>query len=615
LREGENLALEIFKLVGSIFVNSDEADKSMAKTEKKAQGIGSTLLKGVGTAAKWGVGIVGAAGAGVAALGGLASKVADTTGAIQDSADRAGVTAESYQKYAYAAKMSGIETNKLDALMIKSQKTFADAKTGSDKAGEAYSKLGVDISKIGNSSDAFDATIAALASMEDETQRNALANDIFGKSYADLAPLLNEGTNGIAALKKEAVDMGAVMSNEAVAAGEKFGDTIDKVKSVGAGLFNSLGTSLIPIIQTFADLLLTNTPMIQQMFASLAPVITTLFSNLLPPIMDLVNMLLPTFLSLMQTLLPPLTQILSEVLPIVIELLNMLLPPIMEIVQALLPPLLEIILALTPILQTVIDLLKPILDLFMGLLRPILDLITTAIAPLITQFAGLINTVLKPIIPIIQMLGGILTNVLGAAFEALGPYIDNVMGYLKGLIDFITGVFTGNWKLAFEGLKSVVKNIFEGMVNLVKAPINVIIKGINAFIGGLNKLKIPDWVPEVGGKGINIPEIPLLAKGGTVTRGGRAIVGEAGAELLDLPAGARVTPLNGSHMADGEVVSLLAKMLEFFAEYFPEFLVALQNNGIILDGEKVNKKLAPGMSKELASLNKSGSRRIGVVPG
>ena len=67
---------------------------------------------------------------------------------------------------------------------------------------------------------------------------------------------------------------------------------------------------------------------------------------------------------------------------------------------------------------------------------------------------------------------------------------------------------------------------------------------INGFIKGLNKIQVPDWVPGVGGKGINIPEIPMLADGGEILQTGKAIVGEMGPELLELPKGAKVKPLD-----------------------------------------------------------------------
>ena len=81
------------------------------------------------------------------------------------------------------------------------------------------------------------------------------------------------------------------------------------------------------------------------------------------------------------------------------------------------------------------------------------------------------------------------------------------------LIDFIKNVFTGNWKAAWQSVVNIFKSIMSGIGNILKAPINAIIGGINGFIKGLNKIKIPNWVPAVGGKGINIPLIPKLATG------------------------------------------------------------------------------------------------------
>jgi phage-related protein len=79
-------------------------------------------------------------------------------------------------------------------------------------------------------------------------------------------------------------------------------------------------------------------------------------------------------------------------------------------------------------------------------------------------------------------------------------------------------------------------------VALAKAPLNRIIGLINGVIGGLNKVKLPDWVPGIGGKGVNIPLIPKLAKGTNYWQGGIAQVHEKGGEILDLPRGSRVYP-------------------------------------------------------------------------
>jgi hypothetical protein len=94
------------------------------------------------------------------------------------------------------------------------------------------------------------------------------------------------------------------------------------------------------------------------------------------------------------------------------------------------------------------------------------------------------------------------------------------------------GIFTGNWKKAWNGVKDMFKNVIDAIVGIFKFPINLIIDGINSFIAGLNKVKIPDWVPVVGGKGLNIPKIPKLAQGGIIDRPTIAMVGEAGKEAV-----------------------------------------------------------------------------------
>ena len=80
-----------------------------------------------------------------------------------------------------------------------------------------------------------------------------------------------------------------------------------------------------------------------------------------------------------------------------------------------------------------------------------------------------------------------------------------------------------------------------------KGAINGLISTINGFLGGLNGLKIPDWVPGVGGKTFSMPQIPMLAKGTRNWQGGIAQVNERGGEIIDLPSGSRVYPHDESY--------------------------------------------------------------------
>jgi len=142
----------------------------------------------------------------------------------------------------------------------------------------------------------------------------------------------------------------------------------------------------------------------------------------------------------------------------------------------------------------------------------------------------LINAVLQPLGPIIEWISGLFTQVLGSAIDNIRPIIDALMVVFSGLIDFVTNIFAGNWEGAWDAVVKIFSGIWDGIVAIFKAPINWIIDGINLFLKGLNKLKIPDWVPAVGGKGINIPLIPRLAAGGFTD--GLSFAGEAGMEAV-----------------------------------------------------------------------------------
>lgn len=153
------------------------------------------------------------------------------------------------------------------------------------------------------------------------------------------------------------------------------------------------------------------------------------------------------------------------------------------------------------------------------------------------------NDILKPLLsylwdkfsPIIETVFVNAGKVIASVFDKIGIIIESATGVLKGLIQFITGAFSGDWKKAWEGMKTVFGNVFEGLKGLFKTPINWIINKLNTFIDGINKIQVPDWVPNVGGKGINIPKIPRLAKGGIVDSATLAMIGEGNSAEAVIP--------------------------------------------------------------------------------
>lgn len=176
---------------------------------------------------------------------------------------------------------------------------------------------------------------------------------------------------------------------------------------------------------------------------------------------------------------------------------------------------------------------------------PYISSIISGIGTAVMTVAQIIGQAIQIAMPIIQTLATVLLNIgqvvvpsvlaaISVFAQGISSAIAGVKTVFEGIITFITGVFTGNWKQAWEGVRSIFTGIFDTLGALFKTPINAVITLINKAISGINGLgiDIPDWVPVLGGKkfSLNIPEIPLLAQGGFTT--GPSIAGEAGTEAV-----------------------------------------------------------------------------------
>ena len=265
-------------------------------------------------------------------------------------------------------------------------------------------------------------------------------------------------------------------------------------------------------------------PILIQIIQSVLPVLIQLVNAILPILTQIIQAVLPVIIQLIQTILPLVMQIVDTILPIFINLLNTLLPIFMEIIQSILPVIIQLIQTVLPIVQQIIDTVLPIFISLLNTLVPIFQNIIQAILPVLT-------TLLQALIPVIELVANIFSSVLGSALQSIAAIVQNVMQIFQGLIDFITGVFTGNWSQAWNGIKSIFSGAVGGLGEIIKAPLRAVVSAVNTVIGGLNKLKVPDWVPGIGGKGINIPQIPGFVNG-TVRTPDTFIAGENGPELI-----------------------------------------------------------------------------------
>lgn len=162
-----------------------------------------------------------------------------------------------------------------------------------------------------------------------------------------------------------------------------------------------------------------------------------------------------------------------------------------------------------------------------------------------------INYLIDKFGPTFVMIGNIVGGVFNSMLGFIGDVINGVFRILTGLINFIVGVFTGDWGRAWNGVVDVFKGIWTLMTAQVKFVINVIIDVINGFIAGINQIKVPDWVPGVGGKGFNIARIPKLSQGGVVMDDTLAVLHKSSREA--------VLPLDGNTGWLDDLASMLTE--------------------------------------------------------
>lgn len=296
-----------------------------------------------------------------------------------------------------------------------------------------------------------------------------------------------------------------------------FGDgalaVFDKVvaifKNVAEEAKNIIGGETFQKIRDFFTSFGEGTPIMEAVKNAIGGLMEFL-PRVIESLVEIAQAVLPALMSLIGGLIPIIGTIISSILPVVIELITSILPVLQNIAEMVLP-------ALTEAIKFVVDVISVLIEYGLPILQGLLELLA----------------------PVITVLANVFTSVLHAALTNAADLIGNLTRTLGGIIDFITGVFTGNWKQAWQGVQDIFGGLFGGLVSLAKAPLNLIIGAVNGVIKGLNKVKLPDWVPGIGGKGINIPTIPMLAKGSDNSPS-TFIAGEEGPELITGAPGRKV---------------------------------------------------------------------------
>lgn len=303
---------------------------------------------------------------------------------------------------------------------------------------------------------------------------------------------------------------------------------------------SAITETLVPI---FTDVLVKAFEEAAKTFEWAVKMINDVYNTVLKPVFDLIKKIVLDTLQVVKDLW---NKYGKEIMDKVSEMMDNIRDRFQQLWDKVLKPIIE-------------PFLKKLNELWDGTFKDIIKLVGEVVMKLINAALDIYNKFISPLIGyIIDKLApsfvkgfNIVLNIVTTVIESIGGIIKGLLRTLGGIIDFVTGVFTGDWKKAWTGVKDIFGGIFDMLYSLVKAPLNLIIDGINKVIDGFNGLSVS--IPEfevfgqkVGGGSIGVPQIPKiprLARGGLAYGPTLAMVGD-----------------NRGASVDPEVVSPLSKL-------------------------------------------------------
>lgn len=456
--------IELFKLWGSIFVDSAEAEKSIAKTDEKVESFGTKLGKGIKTAAKWGA----ALGAGAAVVGAgmmkMATNSAETTDRIDKLSQKIGLSRQGFQELDFITSQSGMSIENLQGGFKALTNSIDQAANGTGKGAKSFAALGISVKDAnGNIKDqetVFNEAVLALQNMEEGTEKAKLANDLFGRSGSEMMPLLNGAAGSMEEMRKQAHELGLVMSDESIDAGVAFTDTMDQLKRSFQTAVSEIGVKFMPLITKFADFIMANMPMIQStistVFSVLSSAVETAITGI-SKVVDWFRMMATVFKENSDIIVPALVAMAAVIF-------GTMIPAWVASASAAISSAIATALAFAPVTLAIAAVGLAVAGLAL-IWRKWGDDIKRIVGPVVDAVVAWFRDMLKWAV---ETTKDIVTKVK-VAFDLMK---ENIKTALETAMTIITTVL-GYWKNTFDNvmsfLKALVKGDFEGMKNAIKS--------------------------------------------------------------------------------------------------------------------------------------------------
>lgn len=498
--------------IGTAYVQIEPSAQGISgKIEKEFGGIGQSsgesfsagFGKVAGGVGKVAAGAVAAGVAGITALGTEfvnASKEAAAYGdTIDKMSQKLGMSAQAYQEWDYVMQISGTEMSSMTTGLKTLTNKLDDAKNGSASAQDMFKRLGLSMEDLEGMSreDVFNATIKAFQGMEDSAERAALANDFFGKSGQNLAPLFNTTAEETERLKQEVRDLGGVMSDDAVKNSAAFQDQLTALQTAFSGISRNLMSDFLPamteVMGGLTEIFTGNGEGGLAMINEGLSNIVTGISEKLPEVTDAAVKILETLATAVLQNLPKLMEagmdILKEICKYIIESLPMLLETGMQI-------LVELALGIAHALPELIPAaVNAVLEFVSALLDNIDLLIDAALQIIIGLAEGLIKAVPNiiekaPIIisKLVQALIKLAPEIIKVSVELMAKLATGILANVAKLLTAGAQIIRNLWNSllsAISNFDTIGTNIVQGIKNGISGAWNSMVSWFKGLFGDL----------------------------------------------------------------------------------------------------------------------------------
>jgi len=436
-----------------------EVNQTTEEASKKSFDFGEAA-KTAGAVAAAAMAAVTAAVIGViTGLSDMIKETAEYGDEVDKMSQKLGLSTDAYQEWDYVLSLAGTEMSSMSTGLKTLTNKLDDAKNGSESAQAMFAALGLSMDDIANMSreEAFEAVIYGFQGMADSTERAALANDLFGKSGQELAPLFNQTREETEAQIKAAREYGMVMSEDAVEASAEFQDSLETMQRTMNGFKRNMVSGFLPSVSSamdgFTEILAGNTEEGIALIQEATDQMVQMLNDNLPTLIEVGGKVIVNLISGIAQSLPDLV---PAIVQVVLEIVDVLLDNLPLIIEAAVQIIIAIIKGIAEALP---DLIPKIVDVVLTIVDTLIDNIDLLIEAAIQLMIGLAIGLVKAIPEIVKKAPEIIASLFEALIEGVGQMIEAGWELLKGLWEGISQAAEWLWEKISGWLSGLWKKI------------------------------------------------------------------------------------------------------------------------------------------------------------